>query len=204
MTESTPPGASMDDGELINGYSLEELSDYLDSGRSPRNADIEDNPDCRHALDRLERLRELSAELLSEETDAVDTPEESWYQGIMRGISREVRAGRPVPIRHPDPNVDLSVTEGAIRALIRTAGDSVDGAIIGRTQFGGDITVPDAAITVEVDVTAYANTPLRALAERVRAAVGAQLGIHTELNVTNIDITITDVHVPRQHREEGS
>ncbi len=181
--------------EPIGGFALEELSEYVDGGRDPRRPDIEQNAEARHAVDQLERLRAISEALLTAESE----PEigESWFQGVLTRLSREVRAGREVPISSPSESARLTVSEGALRALIRNAGDALGGAAIGRTRFDGDLTVPGAPIVVHVDIAAYAGTRLPDLADRVRSAVQAAIRMHTELEVAAIDITITDVLVRR-------
>lgn len=202
MTDQPPRDEELVDSpdELIDGYTLDQLSEYLDEGRTPPDPGIDDSAECQHALASLERLRALSAEVLADDAAHLPTPEESWIQSIMRGISREVRAGRPVPIHHPDENTDLTITEGAVRALIRRAGDSVPGAVIGRTRFDGDIADPAAPVSVGITVTAVAHVPLRSLADRIRNVVRAALTAHTELNVAAIDITVTDIYSDTRNR----
>lgn len=199
MELATGPDAAA--GSLIDGFSLEELSDYLDAGRTPVRPDIESSPEARHALTRLERIHTLTGELLTAESASAPPPEESWFQGIIRGLSREVRAGRSVPLISPNPRVELTVSEGALRALVRDAGDTIPGAIIERTQFNGDLTNIGAPITVNIDVTAYTLTPLPDLADRVRAAASKALATQTELVIAGIDITITDIHTIHQTEE---
>ncbi len=198
MTEPPSTGNGINDAddvdELIDGFSLDELSDYLDSAREPVRLDIEESPEARHALARLERLRVLSGELLDADSATAASPDESWFQSIIRGLSREVRAGRPIPILSPDPAVKLTVSEGALRALIRDTGDSVPGAIVGRTRFDGDLTTPGAHVTVNIDLTAYAHIPLPDLADRIRAATADALHLHTDLTVAAINITVTDIY----------
>lgn len=93
MTRQPPDPLAFDE-ERIGGYTIEDLSDYLDRGRTPRNPAIEDSPECRLALSAIERLRSASRSLI--ETDAANTPapSESWFTSIICHISREVRADR--------------------------------------------------------------------------------------------------------------
>ena len=42
-----------------SGYSLEQLSDYLDRGRTPAIAEIDENPACQAMLDSLGTLKPL-------------------------------------------------------------------------------------------------------------------------------------------------
>ncbi|WP_430593131.1 hypothetical protein [Humidisolicoccus flavus] len=196
-SEVTEEIAASNDDQLIDGFSLEELSEYLDNGRTPYNEEIEHSAECRRALVRLERLHELSDQLMAADRDENPAPE-SWFDGILQGISREVRAGRAIPIAHEDPEVELSVMEGTVRGLIRAAGDSVEGAIIEKTEFEGDLTTLGAPITVTVSVTAFANTALPQLAEALRTAITTALMTHAELAIAAVDVRITDIHVAAQ------
>ncbi|WP_449281349.1 hypothetical protein [Leucobacter sp.] len=205
MNAEPPPHGPRDGSpenrpELIGGFTFDELSEYVDGGRDPRRPEIEQNAETRHAVAQLERIRALGGELLVAGTE----PEldESWFQGVLSRLSREVRAGRDVPISSADESTRLTVSEGALRALIRDTTDALGDAVVGRTRFDGDLTAPGAPIVVHVEVAAYADTRLPDLADRVRGAVWDALQTHTELEVTDIDIAITDVLLRR--RDGGS
>lgn len=177
----------------LDGYSLEDLTDYLEAGRTPPNPAIETSPGCRLALDALQRLRVFRADLVARDTAAESPAEDSWVQGILASISRDVRAGRRIPIRSADPRADLALTEGAVRGLIRAAESSVPGVLVGNTRIIGDVTVPDAQIQIGVDASVPYGERISELADRLRAAIGSQLRTHTDLNLTAVDIRIQDV-----------
>lgn len=181
------------DERNLNGHTIEDLSEYLDRGRTPRDESIESSAECRLALAALERLQGASRSLLERDAERAPALGESWFAAIFANVAREVRAGRDIPLAHPDPRTDLSLTEGAVRALIRSVGDAVPGALIGRCRLDGDVTVPGEPITVSVSVSALGKTQLPALADRVRAAISDALSRHTELTVAAIDVTIDDV-----------
>lgn len=186
------PGAF--DEARLGGHTIDELEEYLDRGRSPADPSIDASPECQLALAALERLRGVSHSLIETEAEAQEEPSENWMRALFGTIAREVRAGRDIPLAHPDPAVDLSISEGSVRSLIRAAGDSVPGALLGRCALDGDVTEPGHPIRVAVSVTALAPVSLRELAERVRSSVRAALERHTELAVTAIDVRIDDVH----------
>ncbi|MGO8608821.1 hypothetical protein ACC848_38270, partial [Rhizobium johnstonii] len=104
------------------GYSLEELAAYHDRGRIPAIPAIEGDPQFRAVLDSMDRLGALSRDLLERES-AVEL-EESWFQTILGEVARESRAGRDLPMAAGE-DVLLVMTEGAVRGLVRDAGDSV-------------------------------------------------------------------------------
>ncbi|GAA0990351.1 Asp23/Gls24 family envelope stress response protein [Subtercola frigoramans] len=187
----------------LDGHTIDELSDYLDSGRLPVIASIENSPGCQIALSAIERLRAVSGSLL--DTDALNEPsrDESWISGILNRIGLESRAGREIPIQHPSPAAKLSLTEGAVRGLIRAAGDSVAGVLIGRCQLVGDVSVPGEPITVLLDVSVFWGESMQGAAARVRSAIYAELLRHTELTIASIDVNIHDVHFIKSTPDES-
>lgn len=180
--------------ERLDGHTIEELGEYLDAGRSPHDASIEDSPGCRIALDALRRLRERSWEMLAAQAGRDAGREQGWIAAVLANISREARAGRDVPLGSGLPDTRLEVTEGAIRGLVRAAGDSAGGGLVGRVRLVGDVTVPGAPVRVEVAASAAWPEPLHPLAQRMRARILDQLARHSELNVTAVDVTIEDIH----------
>jgi uncharacterized alkaline shock family protein YloU len=185
------------DPEALDGHTVEELSDYLDAGRSPRSAGIENSPGCLIALDALTRLRSATWEMLEAEAAEDTGRDEVWIKNVMENISREARAGRDIPISSVDPTVRLAVTEGSVRGLIRAAGDGVGGAIMGRVRLDGDVSVEGEPIAIDVTASGVFGRNLLELAQEMRVVIGAAIRQHTELNVASIDVTIQDVHSRR-------
>lgn len=174
-----------------SGYTLEQLSDYLDRGRTPANPAIDDNAECQAVLASLERVGALSRDLVTRDAELDPTLDESWLSSLFSAITREVKAGRDIPLTSPDPQTRLSITEGAIRELVRAAGDSVDGVIVGRCS----LVDSDGGVRVELSVSVLLGTPVREAAELVRQRVFSELLKHTELTVESVDVTVADVHV---------
>jgi len=184
--------------EDLDGHSMDELADYLDAGRTPADPSIDASPGCRIALDALERLRRLGPALLDQDTAAEPQADESWVRSIIDGIARDARAGRRIPFPVAEPDDDLGITEGAVRGLVRAAGDAVPGVLIGRCRLDGDVTVAGAPIRIDVEASVPYGVPIAVLAERLRAEIGERLRTHTELNITGIDIVVHDVRdLPR-------
>ena len=205
MTDPTDgvDGAPLDDGlelELdlentdLDGHSIEELSDYLDAGRLPRDDSIESSPGCLIALASLERLRNAAWALLEAEADADPERDSAWIGRLMGTISREARAGRDIPISSGDASVALSVTEGSVRGLIRAAGDDVGGVLIASCSLEGDVTRPGEPITVNIAASVAWGLSLPMLAQELRASILAALARHTELVVEGVNVTIRDIH----------
>ena len=179
----------------LDGHTIDELSDYLDRGRLPADPSIEASPECQIALRALERVRAISSSLFVEEA-ASDSGDDSWVSRILGNISLEAHAGRDIPVTHPDPAAHLLITEGAVRGMIRAAGDSVGGVIVGRCRLDGDVTVPGNAVRVHIDASVLFGERIPVAVQRIRQAVLRELSRHTELVVSAIDVTIHDVRLP--------
>jgi uncharacterized alkaline shock family protein YloU len=188
----------------LDGHTIEQLSDYLDSGRTPRDPSIESSPGCLIALESLERLRSSAWAMLEEDAASSADGDTAWLSRVMGSISREARRGRDIPIAAapaapPSPAVSLvslSVTEGSVRGLIRSAADGVGGAVVGRCTLRGDVTVPGEPITVEIAADVAWGENLTDVAHEMRDRIRAALALHTELVLAEINVTIQDIHFP--------
>ena len=156
----------------LDGHTIEELSDYLEAGRTPRNAAIEESPGCRLALDALERLHGLGGALMVTEESSAAPADEGWIDRILSGIAMDAQAGRRIPYAGDDPDVDFGITEGAVRGLVRAAEEAIPGVLVGRCRLDGDVTAPGAPVRVSIDASVRHGDPLRAVADRLRAEVG--------------------------------
>ena len=180
----------------LDGHTIEELSDYLDSGRFPADSSIDQSAGCQVALDALERLHALTPELIASDTAEEFDADESWVQSILSGIAMDARAGRRIPIVIDTPGVDAGITEGAVRGVIRAAEHSVPGVLVGRCRFDGDVTVAGEPVFVSVDVSVLYGTSIPDLVDRLRAEISTRLSANTTLNVMAIDITVSDLREP--------
>lgn len=188
----------------LDGHTIEELTDYLDAGRTPADPSIDDSAGCRLALDALERLHAVTGQLIDDDEDAEGEVDESWVDRILGGIVMDVRSGRRIPVESPSPHADLGITEGAVRGLVRAAENSIPGVLVGRCRLDGDIEQPGAAVRVVLDASVPYGHPIPRLIERLRSEVAGRLRTHTELNITGIDIAIRDVRDPSSWSEETS
>ena len=184
--------------ETVDGFSVERLSDYLDSCRTPRHPGIEGSAACRLYLHSLAQVHELSRASLEDEAAREPDRDGAWIGGLLESIKKEVVGGRRIPIGHPDADVDLGITEAAARGLVRRTGDAQSGVVLGATTFVGDVTAPGEPITVEVTAAARYGEDLARLSDELRARIVETLARHTELNVVAVDVTIDDVYLPRR------
>jgi len=201
--DSTGSGGLGFEPEDLDGHTMDELGDYLDAGRTPADPSIDASPGCRIALDALERLRRLGPALLDQDTAAEPQADENWVRSIINGIARDARAGRRIPLSVAEPDDDLGITEGAVRGLIRSAGDAVPGVLIGRCRLDGDVTIPGAPIRIDVEASVPYGLPIVRLTQRLRTEIGDRLRTHAELNIAGIDIVVHDVRdLPKGGGEE--
>lgn len=191
-THDTPDPRGME-LEDLDGHTIEELSDYLDSGRTPANPSIDESAACQIALDALERLRDLTPDLIAADTAAETDADESWVQSILSGITLDARAGRRIPIGIGPDDADAGITEGAVRGAIRSAENTVPGVLVGKCWLDGDVTVPGEAVRVRIDASVPYGATIPDLVDRLRAEIANRLDAHTTLNVAGIDITVSDL-----------
>lgn len=173
-----------------SGYSLEDLSAYLDRGRTPRIPAIERNAECQAILTSLERMGRLSREIVEEQ--AQEPLADSWYDSIMRQVMREFRAGRDIPLARTDDGTEIVVTEGALYELIRTVGDGVEGLLVGRVR----LNQPEqgAPLDVRITVSVRFGRAMTAAVDEMREGVRTAIEHNGDLKVGRVDVTVGDVH----------
>lgn len=180
----------------LDGHTMEELADYLDRGRTPVDPSIEGSAACRLAMAGMQRLRELSVGALERRADAERDRESGWVDRLLDAIRAEVRPGRDVPVAHPDPRLRLALTEAAVRGLVRRAGDTMGGVVMGRCVLEGDLEQPGATVRIDVTAGLAYGEPAEPTAERLRRAVAEIVERHTGLVVEAVDVRFDDVYLP--------
>lgn len=187
----------------LDGHTIEELTDYLESGRQPRDPSIEGSAGCQLALDALGRLRDLGGQLIDADAAEMADVDESWVDRILSGIAMDARAGRRIPFTDPDLTVDDGITEGAVRGLIRSAENAVAGILVGHAEVDGDVTVPGAPVRIAVDVSAIYGTSIPAAVDELRSEIVERVERHTDLDVVAVDVTVRDIQRIGQWTEGG-
>lgn len=200
---NTPHTGPHDERHDESGDIIADLSEYLDRGENPPQEMLERSPAYGIALEALLRFRSVARSLLQADADAEPARDDSWVSRILTNIHIEARAGRSIPLTPPTPTAELSITEGAVRGLIRAVGDSVPGVLVGRCRLDGDVTAPGSPVTVNVEASVYWGEPLPDAARRIREDIASALRRHTELTIAAIDVTITDIHLRRDGQEPG-
>lgn len=177
----------------LDGHTIEELTDYLEAGRAPADASIDESPGCQLALDALERLHRLGGELIDADAAAMPVVDESWVDRILGGIALDARAGRRIPYASDDESTDFGITEGAVRGVIRSAENAVAGILVGRTTIDGDVETIGAPVRIGLEVSALYGTSIPRAVESLRREVAERLRHQTDLEIASIDIAVRDV-----------
>lgn len=182
--------------------STERLADYLDAGRQPWDPALEEHPGNRARLAAMERLRALTGRMLADDAETECATAPSWVAGVLDQVRQEARTGRDIPLAPPGERVQLTLTEGAVRGLVREAGDGVDGCVVLSCRLDGDVTVPGEPVVVSVVVSVLFGRSFDEVSDAVRTAVAAALAEQTEIVVARLDVSVRDVH--ELAHDEGS
>lgn len=182
------------DGIGDSGYDLEQLAAYHDRGRVPAIAEIDGDAQCRAVLASMDRLGALSRTLV--DNDAAVEIDESWFQGILGQVARESRAGRDLSMSDDEDTV-LVMTEGAVRGLVRDAGDTIDGVLVERVDARIDETAPfaDRSVDVALTISVLHGLTLPTVAEAVRTEVRRALLEHATWSVGAVDVTVDSLRM---------
>ena len=177
--------------EELDGHTIAELADYLDADRTPIDPSIESSPACQHALAALERLRVLAPDLLGDDEPLDD----DWVARVMGGIALDAHAGADFVLVDGGPDAHLVMTEGALRGLIRAAGDGEPEFLTGRVRFEGELG-PDSAVAVRAGVTVAHGVRIPDAVDRLRLRIDEALRRHTGMTASRIDVDVDDLEVP--------
>jgi uncharacterized alkaline shock family protein YloU len=202
MTEHDPVRLDSLEPDDLDGHTIDELADYLDAGMRPVDPSIDDSPACQNALAAIVRLRQSSLGSLEAAAAAEAPADESWISGVLANISIEARAGRDVPLRPEAPTERPIMTEGAIRSLVRSAGDGVADALISRCRLEGDVVELGAPVRVVVEIAVRAGAAIPAVAAEVRETVAGVLDTQTDLLVESVDVVVRDLLPPTADDDE--
>lgn len=185
-----------DDGARYDGFTLDELNDYLDDDRTPANPEIDASAECGRVLERLSALRDASWQLLAADAAAHEEADRHWIDRVLASVRSTARAGRDVPVPDDDPATTLVVTEGAIRAAVRRAGDEVDGVVVRRVRLLGDVTAAGVPIDVDVTASVELGRPIATMTDELHAVAAAAIARHAPFPLGTLTVHVVDVHGP--------
>ncbi|MDR6571710.1 hypothetical protein J2X60_000335 [Curtobacterium sp. 320] len=196
MTEPDPVRLDSLEPDDLDGHTIDELADYLDAGMQPADPSIDHSAACQNALAAIVRLRQSSLGSLEAAAEQEAPADESWISGVLANISLEARAGRDVPLRPAAPTERPVMTEGAIRSLVRTAGDAVPDALIARCTLEGDVTELGAPVRIVVEIAVRVGSTIQRVASDIRETVAEVLATETDLLVESVDVVVRDLLPP--------
>lgn len=185
------------------GRTIEDLSDYLDTGITEDLEHFRACPQCQAGLAALRRLQNVTQDLVAADLADAASDDGRWLESILANLNLEIKAGRRVPLTPDYPGDLLYQSEGALTGLVRAVGDTVEGVMIGRCRFTGDITVPGEQVTLDVDVSARYGYRLLNLAETLRRELDTALTSHSDLNIAAVNITIAELQLPPRNERTG-
>lgn len=178
-------------------HSLEELNEYLRTGQPRLEPHLRNCLRCRSSLQGLRRLEDLTEYLVQNDMRRVEAEGTLWLDRIVAQLRLEPRVAATPPPRSLPTQGPVPPADGFLLALIRSTGDSLAGATIGRCQVQGDRETPSAGVRVQVNLSARWGHSLPDLVRTLRQRLFDSLTRHTTLDVEGIDITVTDVYDPR-------
>jgi uncharacterized alkaline shock family protein YloU len=193
MTDTSPEPVSPSPLDIhLDGHSVESLSDYLDRGRQPRDAAIESSPAAQHALAALSRLRAVAPRVIVADAEKFAPKNENWISRILDQIGVQAHAGRDIPIPHEVTGAILSISEGAVRALVREVGDNTEGLLVERSRLDGDVETLGSPVEVHVVVSTFEGYDTAAAVSDFQRRVVETLEKHTDLVVSNVTVRVHD------------
>lgn len=158
-------------------------------------------PDCTDARRSLGRLAVASTDLRRQDRDdaTLDPPADLLGQ-IMDVARAEVRRGRTLPLREPEPLSEptLTVSEQTVASLVRQIADRESAVearrcavvtLAGRTQVGAP-----AAMAVELRLSVASGTAIPETTARLRRAIIAEVGESVGVEVPTVELIVEDVH----------
>lgn len=186
-----------------NHLPLEDLSNWLEDEHSSDTSakhlnagqHIEHCPTCTQRLEALQRLENATQDLI-EADQKNQSADAGWLDNLLANLFLETRAGRALPVSSNHPLDTLMLSEGAVLAAVRRAGESVDGVLVGKVRLTGDVEVAGAPVTLTLNVSIRHHSVIPELAEQLRERVLAELARLSELNVVAVDISVEDIHSP--------
>lgn len=176
----------------LDGHSIESLSDYLDSDRTPRDESIESSPAAQNALAALSRLRAVAPRIIAADAEYFAPKNDHWISRILDQIGVQAHAGRDIPISHDVDGADLSISEGAVRAIVREVGDDMDGLLVERCRLDGDIETPGAPVDIHIEVSTFEGTDVAIATTDLRERVEHAVLRHADITISGITVQVRD------------
>jgi hypothetical protein len=181
--------------EDLDGHTIDELTDYLEHGRTPAEPSIDNSPACQIALGALQRLQDLAGTLLDVPDTDAPSIDQNWITAVLAAIPVDARAGRHFPWPTNTVQAAAYTTEGAVRGLIRAVGDDVPGLLVGSVRIGSGVPTP-----IDIDVALVHGTRLVDAVTTFRSTLRSALQGHLPFALGAINVTVVgliEIPTPR-------
>ncbi|MFI6339622.1 Asp23/Gls24 family envelope stress response protein [Streptomyces sp. NPDC050535] len=214
MTAHTDPpnaytGGTDDDEQLPCGRLLSQVWEAWE--QQAGDPHLTACPHCREAVAGLDQLESAVRNLRDDPADSAEYDATSVTRRVMDVVRLELRPGRPLPLG--EPAEDLWIMEAVAARTLRAAAETVPGVRAGSCRLVSPSaslspSASDDALTgpveVRLDIHAPADASLPDLAEQVRGRVRGAADTELGMDVTAVDIRITDLVDTPAGGQEGS
>ncbi|MFD9727623.1 Asp23/Gls24 family envelope stress response protein [Streptomyces sp. NPDC059072] len=158
---------------------------------------------CRQAVADLEHLR--AAALFPAATPSVDIDSSAVVRRVMDAVRLELRPGRYLPLGETDE--DSWIYESVAARTLRTAAEQVPGVRAGSCRItppGSRTSPARGPVTVRLDVTVAYELDLQATTRAVRKSLARAAQDRLGLAVSDLHVTVTDLHEPPNQSQEAT
>jgi hypothetical protein len=169
------------------GHDIDQLWDHL-----ARNAPDAHTRSCEHCQAALAEIRPLRAAVSALAAEPVRPPADL-HARVMTAVRARRRAAPGLALPGPAGN-RLVISEHAAAAILRAAGDTVDGVRARSCRLPPDTPDIGRATDLELSISLRFDMPAFAAARAVRAAVRTAARAQLGLTLGRIDIDVVDVH----------
>ncbi|MEC4575766.1 Asp23/Gls24 family envelope stress response protein [Streptomyces virginiae] len=157
---------------------------------------------CRQAVAEMEHLR--AAALPPATTPSADIDSAAVVRRVMDAVRLELRPGRNLPLGAADET--SWIYESVAARTLRTAAQEVPGVLAGSCRItppGSRTSPARGPVTVRLDITVAHGLDLRATARSVRESLARTAQDRLGLAVSELHVTVTDLHAPHDQSQEA-
>ncbi|WP_241253644.1 Asp23/Gls24 family envelope stress response protein [Streptomyces sp. W1SF4] len=156
---------------------------------------------CRRAVEDLEHLRTAALPPAAPASADIDTA--AVVRRVMDAVRLELRPGRNLPLGEADE--DTWIYESVAARTLRAAAERVPGVRAAGcriTPLGGSTSPARGPVAVSLGITVAYGLDLRATTRAVRGSLGRAARDMLGLAVSDLHVTVTDLHEPQDHAQE--
>ncbi|GGQ07171.1 MULTISPECIES: Asp23/Gls24 family envelope stress response protein [Streptomyces] len=159
---------------------------------------------CRQAVADLEHLRAAALPPAATPSVGVGLDSAAVVRRVMDAVRLELRPGRNLPLGEVDE--DSWIYESVAARALRTAAQQVPGVLAGSCRItppGSPTSPARGPVTVHLDLTVAYGLDLRATTRSVRESLARAAQDRLGLAVSELHVTVTDLHGPHDQSQEA-